>query len=315
MRVARDVVRGMLDGERGTFRFGFGAVDADADADAVAAEERRDGKRARTEDRAAEEVDASSLACDDEATWQGIYETHGDVEIVRGAHGSTASTLDGCPEDADVVPGVYEGGLKSWECADDLATYVATDEAFEREMAKMAERDDLHVMELGAGQAVPGLVAMRKLSRRCAAVTLTDYNRDVVEEVTVPNAQATMALMESEGENVPSKVRFLCGGWSGYDAFVEKGSVDVLLTSESIYDVGQYDDLCRFIAHALREKTGVCYVAAKSYYFGVGGGTNAFTTYCRKYFDLEVESLKTFSDGGSNVRELLLVTRKTGERK
>ena len=94
------------------------------------------------------------------------------------------------------------------------------------------------------------------------------------------------------------------------DAFVEKGSVDVLLTSESIYDVGQYDDLCRFIAHALREKTGACYVAAKSYYFGVGGGTNAFTTYCRKYFDLEVESLKTFSDGSSNVRELLLVRRK-----
>jgi hypothetical protein len=309
VRVARRasrVTRDMLDGERGTFRFGFGGAEEDDDD---AEDERRDGKRARAEDRAAEEIDASSLECDDEATWQGIYETHGDVEIVRGAHGSTASTLDGCPEEADVVPGVYEGGLKSWECADDLATYIATDDAFAAEMAKM-KSDELHVLELGAGQAVPGLVAMRKLSGRCESVTLTDYNRDVVEEVTVPNAQATMALMESEKEKVPSKVRFLCGGWSGYDAFVEKGSVDVLLTSESIYDVGQYDNLCRFIAHALREKTGACYVAAKSYYFGVGGGTNAFTTYCRKYFDLEVESLKTFSDGSSNVRELLLVRRK-----
>ena len=53
----------MLDGERGTFRFGFGGAEDDDDD---AEDERRDGKRARAEDRAAEEIDASSLECDDE---------------------------------------------------------------------------------------------------------------------------------------------------------------------------------------------------------------------------------------------------------
>ena len=26
----------------------------------------------------------------------------------------------------DVAPNVYEGGLKTWECAEDLATYIAS---------------------------------------------------------------------------------------------------------------------------------------------------------------------------------------------
>ena len=67
VRVARRasrVTRDMLDGERGTFRFGFGGAEDDDDD---AEDERRDGKRARAEDRAAEEIDASSLECDDEA--------------------------------------------------------------------------------------------------------------------------------------------------------------------------------------------------------------------------------------------------------
>jgi hypothetical protein len=58
-----------------------------------------------------------------------------------------------------------------------------------------------------------------------------------------------------------------------------------------------------FISHALSAR-GVCYVAAKSYYFGVGGGTSAFTTFCEKFFDLTVDKVETVSDGKSNVREI-----------
>ena len=302
-----------FDGERGEFRFAFGVSDDGAI-------ERARGAATATATAAAtavpaEEIDARDVARrarDDPATWSGTYETHGDVEVVRSAHGTTASTLEGCPEDADVVRGVYEGGLKAWECARDLAAYVGT-AAFDVDGLVDAAGGRVRAMELGAGQAGPGLAAARRLGARCETLTLTDYNRDVVEEVTAPNALATFALMESEGEATPGRLRLLCGDWSGYDAFVEADGVDLLLTSESIYDASQYGSLCAFIAHALSPR-GVCLLAAKSYYFGVGGGTNAFASYCETYFGaLRVERVKTISDGKSNVREILAI-RKISEQ-
>ncbi|CAL56831.1 Nicotinamide N-methyltransferase-like [Ostreococcus tauri] len=294
-----------MNGETTSFRFDFGAT-ARAERDGDGEIHRKCETASSRQCARATALDASTLRYVDDATWVGTYETYGDIEIVRCAPGCAASALDGCDADADVVPGVYEGGLKTWECAVDLATAIARGEI---DIGSLKSLGDVHVLELGAGQAVPALVATRALGGACGRLTLTDYNRDVVEEVTAPNAQATMELMKEHGERPPREMVFLCGDWSGYDAYVDAGSVDVLLTSESIYDVGQYGSLCAFIAHALSDD-GACYVAAKSYYFGVGGGTNAFVSYCEKNYDFKVERLKKFSDGKSNVREILVV-RKT----
>jgi hypothetical protein len=301
----------MFDGETTTFRFGFGDAETGSETAAGKGTTAAFGADVATENgfagncAPAEEIDGDSVRTADDVTWNGTYLTFGSIEIVRGDYGSTAGTLEGCPEESDLVPRVYEGGLKVWECANDLAALIA-----ERGLGSDVDvMEDVHVLELGAGHAVPGLVAARKFAGRCRALTLTDYNRDVVEEVTVPNAQTTLLLMENEGERVPEKVRYLSGDWSGYSAFVDAGDVDVLLTSESIYDVSQYQSLCTFISHALSAR-GVCYVAAKSYYFGVGGGTSAFTTFCEKFFDLAVDKVETVSDGKSNVREILLVRKK-----
>jgi len=291
----------MWSGETQSFRFDFGAERASA-RDGSA----REGDDASARRPAARAEIVAALADVDESAWMGAYETYGACEIVRCDRNACASTIEGCDADADVVRGVYEGGLKTWEGAEDLAREIASGAI---DLGGWREGEDVRVCELGAGQGVPALVAVRALAGRCGTLTLTDYNRDVVEEVTAPNAQATFELMESEGERAPREVRYLCGDWSGYDAFVEAGSVDVMLTSESIYDVEQYQSLCAFIDHALHER-GVCYVAAKSYYFGVGGGTNAFTTYCETHFNFTVERLKTFSDGKSNVREILLLRKR-----
>ena len=106
-----------FDGERGEFRFAFG----DGDGGAIArARDATATKPATAAAVPAEEIDARDVerrVNGDPAAWSGAYETHGDVEVVRSAPGTTASTLEGCPEDADVVRGVYEGGLKAWECA------------------------------------------------------------------------------------------------------------------------------------------------------------------------------------------------------
>ena len=47
------------------------------------------------------------------------------------------------------VAGVYEGGLKIWECSLDLATFVATNVNVEK----------CNVIELGCGAALPAIVA------------------------------------------------------------------------------------------------------------------------------------------------------------
>ena len=46
----------------------------------------------------------------------------------------------------------------------------------------------------------------------------------------------------------------------------------------------------------------------RRYYFGVGGGTDAFgAAITNAHPDMEVETVETFSDGASNVREILRV--------
>lgn len=50
---------------------------------------------------------------------------------------------------------------------------------------------------------------------------------------------------------------------------------------------------------------GVAYIAAKTFYFGVGGGTNSFRALLKKEGILEVKKVATINDGASNTREIL----------
>lgn len=53
--------------------------------------------------------------------------------------------------DSDLVSGVYEGGLKIWECSLDLVDYIS---------ANALEFKDKSVLELGCGQGLPGVMCM-----------------------------------------------------------------------------------------------------------------------------------------------------------
>ena len=66
--------------------------------------------------------------------------------------------------------------------------------------------------------------------------------------------------------------------------------------------------MCRHLRH----DTGVALIASKRYYFGVGGGTDAFRAACRiavddSETDLQVETLQVYDNGSGNIRELLQV--------
>ncbi|KAI0253384.1 hypothetical protein BJV78DRAFT_1302094 [Lactifluus subvellereus] len=116
---------------------------------------------------------------------------------------------------ADLVPGVYEGGLKTWECALDLAAYLDQDMSQTGTTARRCVRG-LRVLEagliLGCGTAVPTLLLLDRLFAFLASkqptsepatelpsggandvpppetqIHLQDYNRSVLELVTLPN--------------------------------------------------------------------------------------------------------------------------------
>jgi hypothetical protein len=55
----------------------------------------------------------------------------------------------------------------------------------------------------------------------------------------------------------------------------------------------------------LSKPNGVCYVGAKSFYFGVGGGVAAFVDMIEKDGEMKSEVVSTIEDGLSNKREIL----------
>ncbi|OXV06693.1 hypothetical protein Egran_05541 [Elaphomyces granulatus] len=104
-------------------------------------------------------------------------------------------------ETGDIEPDFYEGGFKTWECALDLAKLTATEEA----VATGTNRDSrdeeaVHVIELGAGTALPSLALFARLltrtpqSSRNIQFTLADYNTTVLRLVTLPNILLTWKL-------------------------------------------------------------------------------------------------------------------------
>ncbi|PWY62869.1 hypothetical protein BO83DRAFT_349040 [Aspergillus eucalypticola CBS 122712] len=99
-------------------------------------------------------------------------------------------------EKGDIKPNFYEGGFKTWECAVDLAkVLVDTDE-----LAASTAACDRHIIELGAGTAIPSLSLFAQLLCHPASgqqqnkrthFTFADYNSAVLRLVTFPNLLLT----------------------------------------------------------------------------------------------------------------------------
>ena len=87
----------------------------------------------------------------------------------------------------DLSSGNYEGGFKTWECAVDLAGFISQD------VTLLLDGWNWHIIELGAGSAIPSLVLLEKALRkeesrtRRIQFTFCDYNEEVLQLVTLPN--------------------------------------------------------------------------------------------------------------------------------
>jgi len=194
-------------------------------------------------------------------------------------------------DSTDLVSGVYEGGLKIWECSEDLLEFLHS--------SKSGKLAGLKVLELGCGAALPGIYCFKE----GASVWFNDYNEDVINEVTIPN----MLL------NVPeeaSETRFFSGDWGDFGNILEKelkkeeDKFDLILTSETIYNIENQEKLVNIFRN-FTKVGGEILVAAKTFYFGVGGGVRQFEELLKRS-GLRVQTAKKYEDGVK--REILQIT-------
>ncbi|KFU99138.1 Histidine protein methyltransferase 1, partial [Tauraco erythrolophus] len=191
---------------------------------------------------------------------------------------------------SDLIPGVYEGGLKIWECTFDLIDYFSEAEI---------EFTNKTVLDLGCGAGLLGIVALKGKAEK---VHFQDYNSTVIDEVTLPNAVANCIdernrmgggddtttgkpplKRPKNAERSPAvlnKCRFFSGEWSEVSQLLLSSNkpfskYDMILSSETIYNPDCYSALHDTLAQLL-DTNGHVYLASKAHYFGVGGGIYLF---------------------------------------
>ncbi|NXB36436.1 MET18 methyltransferase, partial [Eulacestoma nigropectus] len=214
---------------------------------------------------------------------------------------------------SDLIPGVYEGGLKIWECTFDLMDYFSEAEI---------EFTNKTVLDLGCGAGLLGIVALRGKADR---VHFQDYNSTVIDEITLPNLVANCINEGSrmgsgkyrKASKPPSKLprkaegspdvlmlnrcRFFSGEWSQVSQLLLSSNkpfskYDIILTSETIYNPDYYSALHDTLAQLLA-KNGCVYLASKVHYFGVGGGIYLFEKFIEEKNVFRTSMVKTIDQG------------------
>ena len=178
---------------------------------------------------------------------------------------SSVALLEAVAVNSDLIPGVYEGGLKIWEGSCDLLDYLCTDKI---------ELNGTRVLELGCGAGLPGIMAML---HGASCVTFQEYNPGVIHLFTIPNVLANMTTQPT------SSMKFFAGDWSDLMGQIcpsdePTTKYDIVLTSETVYCVDSQPKLLELIKKHVKPCTGRALVAGKSHYFGVGGSMEMFKT-------------------------------------
>ncbi|KAF8555470.1 hypothetical protein OG21DRAFT_1596898 [Imleria badia] len=240
---------------------------------------------------------------------EGTIDDPGSAGKAAGSDPSFTSALEFIDNPSDLVPLVYEGGLKTWECSLDLANCLKRD-------GHAANAKGQRVLELGCGTAIPTLCVLQEIFSSPPTgdsethIHLQDYNASVLQLVTAPNvllawytspaasAYRSSDAHTSEAEDVDSelhitpqllhafktslrdhrlRLRFFSGAWDAFDLQRTGGPYNLILTSETIYHASSLPSLVRVMRDACSGgHTYLCLVAGKTVYFGVGGGIAEF---------------------------------------
>ncbi|KAM8999334.1 histidine protein methyltransferase 1 homolog [Sarcophilus harrisii] len=205
---------------------------------------------------------------------------------------------------SDLITGIYEGGLKIWECTFDLLAYLADEEV------QFAGK---RVLDLGCGAGLLGIIALKGKAKE---THFQDYNSTVIDEVTIPNVIINSTFEFEDEISEPdlkkrrnsnptqqhlTKCRFFSGEWYEFSKFVLNSKkafakYDIILTSETIYNPSYYNAFHQTLANLLDE-SGQVFLASKAHYFGVGGGIHLFQKFIEEKNVFETRTLKIIDEG------------------
>ncbi|KAI6037609.1 hypothetical protein EDC04DRAFT_2129859 [Pisolithus marmoratus] len=236
-----------------------------------------------------------------DARFQLISQGTGDVESPESAE--LMSALQFLDNPSDLVPLVYEGGLKTWECSLDLAYLPQWYRLW------CQEYQDKNIGSCGT--AIPtlyilhGIFSSPPIKDREIHVHLQDYNPSVLQLITIPNiiltwsaetcrsgeledhAESTLIItpqlldtFKKSLETYRVHIRLFSGSWESFDLGITGGRYGLVLTSETIYRLESLPSLVHLMRRSCLsdDNSGqyLCLVAAKAVYFGVGGGVAEF---------------------------------------
>lgn len=256
-------------------------------------------------------------------------------------------------KNTDLIPGVYEGGLKVWECSLDLCRFLAhiidetispaSDFQYVTKAVMRSIENGGSAFELGCGHGLPACLLLRESVRRHtdSVVVFSDFNDFVLRDVTISNALLNICSLYREQDNdsaaanapqVLSKQSIYAGGdWMGLSHKLSNNEVlipvsssekrevherfDVVLASETTYTTESCQDTAFLMFQHLKVDIGVGLVATKRFYFGVGGGADAFSQAADKVSEssqssglrLVVRTIQSYDTGKANIRDLLEV--------
>ncbi|XP_059168203.1 histidine protein methyltransferase 1 homolog [Physella acuta] len=184
---------------------------------------------------------------------------------------------------SDLVAGEYEGGLKIWECGLDLISYLSSHPS-----GTSLDIKRKLVLELGCGVGLPGLYCIKCGAQR---VDFQDYNEEVLQILTHTNV-----VNNSEGGEVSSQ--FFAGDWASFSQLAEQQNLryDIILSAETIYNTENYPKLHQVFKATLAQN-GLVLLAAKEYYFGVGGSIAAFEEFVTKQNCFSIVTMHTITEG------------------
>ncbi|GMH45106.1 hypothetical protein BSKO_13063 [Bryopsis sp. KO-2023] len=267
-------------------------------------------KTQETSTRSAGEVDRPAKN-GDSFSWEEIKVAEG-LSLWKACVGAEATAQITEQKDSDLVPGIYEGGFKLWEGGLDLCRFLAGKWGVGENLISSPDHPldvnfKLHrVLELGCGHGLPGVMALLG----GAEVHFQDFNAEVLTSLTSANVARNLAQL-APGRRKPMS-RFFHGEFGAVaDLLCKNGwgaNYDLILSAETLYNLDSHASLLLALKQLLKPPAGHAYIASKTHYFGVGGGTTAFKALVKKDGVLSCSTVWQVDDGVSNKREILELT-------
>ena len=207
-----------------------------------------------------------------------------------------------------------------------------------------ASSTGIKIWEMGCGHALPACLLYRyalQHSIPIKQVLLSDYNDFVLRQLTCPNIilntpQQQHQQQQNNNNNDNNVVLFASGDWMDLSASLsssqkssslfhhddnnkntkhpnynnEKNNhdkFDLILAAETTYTPQAAQETAILLSRHLTPNTGMALVASKRFYFGVGGGTDAFIAAAHSIPGLTVTRIQEYDSGMANIRDLLRI--------